>query len=83
MNMNQLIYDQREKCNKIEQSMMFMRLTETDLERSREYLATFESPEKCKAFVDSYNELLDLIDLLKFENKELTEYKHMYEDLCD
>lgn len=79
---NRMTYDQREKCNQQEQSMMFMSFTEMDQGRSREYLATFESPEKCKAFVDNYNELLDLIDLLKFQNKELQEYKDMYEDLC-
>lgn len=65
-----LSYDQRDKCNKREQSMMFRRFTEADQGRSREYLATFESPEKCKAFVDNYNELLDTIDMLKYQLKE-------------
>lgn len=65
--------DQRDKCNRQEQSMMFRRFTETDQGRSREYLATFESPEKCKAFVDNYNNLLDRLSYLEAEFKKAQE----------
>lgn len=79
---SRLTYDQRDKCNQQEQSMMFRHFTASDQGRSREFLATFNTPQECKEFVDNYNELLDLIDLLQFQNKELQEYKDMYEDLC-
>lgn len=75
-----MTYDQREKCNRQEQSMMFKRFTEMDLGRSREYLATFESPEQCKAFVDNYNELLDTIDMLRYNNAELQDQLRIHGD---
>lgn len=78
MNRNRLLYDHRNKCNKHQKSMMYRT---TDI--SSKFIAIFSNPEECKEFVDNYNQLLDYIDLIEYENTLLAKKANEYREKHD
>ena len=50
-----------------EQLRAFKDFSVQDIGKSREYVATFQSPQDCKAFVDNYNSIIDKLSNLEYE----------------
>jgi hypothetical protein len=61
-----------------ERKRMFKDFSELDQRKSREYLATFNSPKQCADFVAMHNRLLDKIDMLEYQLSEALDELKMH-----